>query len=411
MKSQRDAGHRAGCAGPSTAFAFVGRQVASAAVVLATALSVVACGGEDAAEPTSEALRPPVMVVPSERRDVVDRIRATGQMIAQSEATIAAQVAGPVTEVDAEEGDAVEKDAILLVIDPERRRLELANAEARLAEARAELDVAGRNYQRTLRLSKGNVASEARLDEDRTRQSLARSAVAAAEAQVGLARRALADATVRAPFAGLVARRHVSAGEYLAVGAPLFDLVALDPIEIEFTVSEIDSAKVAIDDPVAISLTPYPDETFHARVTMISPTLDPRTRTLRVKAVLPNPDGRIRPGLFAHVDLGLSERPDAVVVPEDAIVQRADGSVLFRVGADDRAERVAVETGVLLDGWVEIRDGIRPGDRIVVRGHQQLEDGEPVSVRDAEGRPVPTSVAEPGPARPTANELAAEQIP
>jgi len=389
MKQPRQESQAADRIGPGIACARRRRRAAIAVVGLAATGLVVACGGEEAAEPSADALRPPVMVVPSERRDVVDRIRATGQLIAQSEATIAAQVSGQVTEIDAEEGDAVEADAVLLVIDPERRRLELANAEARLEEARAELDVAQRSYQRTLRLSKGNVASEARVDEDRTRQSLARSAVAAAEAQVGLARRALADATVRAPFGGLVARRHVSAGEYLTVGAPLFELVALDPIEIEFSLSEIDSAKVAIDDPVTISLAPYPDEVFRAKVTMVSPTLDPRTRTLRVKAVLPNPEGRIRPGLFAHVDLGLSARPDAVVVPEDAIVQRADGSVLFRVGTDERAERVAVETGVMLDGWVEIREAVRAGDRIVVRGHQQLENGEPVSVRDAQGRPLP----------------------
>jgi len=354
--------------------------------MLVCGLMLQACGQQESAS-VAEVLRPPVMVATSEQRDVVDRIRATGQLTAKAEATIAAQVKGQVTEIRVHEGEALESGAVLLVIDPGRRELEVTNAQAKLAEAQAELAVAKRNYQRTKRLSKGNVASEARLDEDRTRQSLARSVATGAEARLGLARRALEDSTVRAPFSGLIARRHVSVGEYLSIGSALFDLVALDPIEVEFTLAEIDSSKVAIGHPVKIRIAPYPDETFLATVSMISPTIDPRTRTLRVKAELPNPEGRIRPGLFAHVDLGVSERQGVIVVPDDAIVQRADGAVIFRLNDSGRVERVLVETGVNLEGWVEISSGLSPGDVVVVRGQARIDDGVLVSVRLADGRP------------------------
>lgn len=365
------------------------KPVGSRLVRIASALSAAgfllqACGSEEPM-PRAADLRPPVMVARVERRDVVDRIQATGQLIARSEATIAAQVSGQVTEIRVREGEPVESGAVLLVIDPERRQLELDNARARLAEARAEAAVARRNYARTKSLSKGNVASEARLDEDRTRESLARSAVAAAEAKLGLARRALEDSTVRAPFAGLIARRHVSVGEFLGMGTALFDLVALDPIEVEFALAEIDSSKVRIGLPVEITLASHPGEIFSARVSMISPTIDPRTRTLRVKAELPNPDGRIRPGLFAHVDLGVSERKGALVVPEDAIVQRATGSIVFRLRPDERVERVKVEPGVVGDGWVEVQKGLRAGDVVVIRGQTRLAEGLAVSVRRADG--------------------------
>ena len=359
-------------------------------VMLICGLILQACGQEDSATVT-EVLRPPVMVVTSELRDVADRLRATGQLMAKAEATIAAQVKGQVTEIRVKEGEAVEAGTVLLVIDPERRELEVANAQAQLAEAQAELAVAKRNYQRTKRLSKGNVASEARLDEDRTRESLARSAANGAEARLGLARRALEDSTVSAPFSGLIARRHVSVGEYLSIGAALFDLVALDPIEVEFNLAEVDSSKVALGHPVEISIAPYPDETFAATVSMISPTIDPRTRTLRVKAELPNPDGRIRPGLFAHTDLGVSERLGVIVVPDDAVVQRADGAVVFRLDDSGRAERRLVETGVQLDGWVEVSSGLSPGDVVVVRGQTRIDDGVAVSVRQADGQPVEAS--------------------
>ncbi len=366
------------------------RLVRIAPVVWVVGVLLQGCGADDP-PPRAADLRPPVMVVRVERRDVVDRIQATGQLIAQSEATIAAQVGGQVTEIRVREGEPVESGTVLLVIDPERRQLELDNARAMLAEARAEAAVAKRNYARTKSLSKGNIASEARLDEDRTRESLARSAVAAAEAKLGLARRALEDSTVRAPFAGLIARRHVSVGEFLTTGTALFDLVALDPIEVEFTLAEIDSSKVEIGFPVEVTLASHPDEIFSARVSMISPTIDPRTRTLRVKAELPNPEGRIRPGLFAHVDLGVSERKGALVVPEDAIVQRAAGSIVFRLRPDERVERVKVEPGVVGDGWVEVQKGLRAGDVVVVRGQTRLAEGVLVSVRHADG-----SVFDPG---------------
>jgi membrane fusion protein (multidrug efflux system) len=350
-------------------------------------LMLQACGQEKSAS-IPAVLRPPVMVETSQLRDVEDRIRATGQLTAKAKATIAAQVKGQVTEIQVSEGEAVEAGAVLLVIDPERRQLEVANAQAKLAESQAELAVAKRNYDRTRRLSKDNVASEARLDEDRTRESLARSVAAGAEARLGLSRRALEDSTVRAPFSGLIARRHVSVGEYLSIGSALFDLVALDPIEVEFTLAEIDSSKVELGHPVEISIAPYPDETFVATVSMISPTIDPRTRTLRVKAELPNPDGRIRPGLFAHTDLGVSERNDVIVVPNDAVVQRADGAVIFRLDDSGRAERLLVETGVQLEGWVEISSGLSPGDVVVVRGQSRIDDGVAVSVRLANGQPA-----------------------
>lgn len=366
------------------------RRAAALVCAIGSALLLQGCS-EEVAPTKADDLRPPVMVAPVETRDVIDRIKATGQLTAKAEATIAAQVNGQITELLVREGSAVAAGDVLLVIDPERRALEAANARAQVAEATAELAVAARNYQRTKSLSRGNAASEQRLDEDRTRQSLAQSAKAGAQARLGLAERALQDSTVRAPFAGLIARRHVSIGEYLTTGMALYDLVALDPIEVEFTLSEIDSSRVQMGHRVEVQIAPYPGEKFTALVSMISPTIDPRTRTLRVKAELPNPEGRIRPGLFAHADLGVSERKNAIVVPEDALIERADGAVIYRVDANQRVERITVKPGVLGDGWVEIKEGLRHNDVVVVRGQDRLDNGVMVSVRSEDGRAVNAS--------------------
>jgi membrane fusion protein (multidrug efflux system) len=275
-----------------------------------------------------------------------------------------------------------------MAIDPERRSLERDSALARLEEARAQARNAAADYKRVRDLKEKTVASQQQLDQAETDHKLAQSRLAAAEAELGVLERALRDATVTAPFAGFVAKREVSRGEYVQPGQTLFELVALDPIEVEFRIPEVDLARVANDQIVAVRLTPFPDETFEAVVTFVAPTIDPETRTFRVKAELENPEGRLRPGLFARIDLGVANRAGVAMIPEDAVLQRADGNVVFRVGDDNRVERMVSETGEHRDGQVEVVRGPRPGDYVVSRGQAWLTDGQLVSPRNPDGTPA-----------------------
>jgi membrane fusion protein (multidrug efflux system) len=351
-------------------------------IALAASLLALACGDDG---PTSVIGAPPVLVAPATAHRVIDRIEATGQLLAQAEATVAAQVSGEITSITADEGSAVELGAIVVEIDPERRQLEVDNMSAAAVQAQAQLREARRELERVKQLAGHGAASEARLDEVRTRVDLARSGLVAAQAQAGLAGRALADASVTAPFAGLIARRRVSAGEYVNVGQELFDLVALDPVEVEFHLAEVDSSRVAIDQQVEVRVASFKGEIFVAEVSVVSPTIDRATRTRRVKAVLPNPEGRLLPGTFARVDLGVAERDGVVMIPKEAVLQRADGSIIFRLIGEDRVERLRIETGLHRDELVEVRGAVTAGDRIVVRGQTALIDGSAVSLRNADG--------------------------
>ncbi|MFP6563381.1 MAG: efflux RND transporter periplasmic adaptor subunit [Myxococcota bacterium] len=334
-------------------------------------------------------IRPtPVMTVAVRAIDLTDHILATGQLVAKAEAEVSAQVSGQVTAVAVEEGSAVLPEAVVLQIDPERRGLELASQEARVAQARARLGEAERSLGRIQKLHTRNAVSKAQLDEVETELRFARAGLEAAAAQLGLAARALADATVQAPFAGWIARRYVNVGEYVGEGQKLFDLVALDPIEVEFHLPEADSSRVHVGVPVKVSVAPYPSERFDAVVTVVSPTIDPRTRTLRVKATIDNSDGRLRPGLFARTDLGVAQRTGVLMVPEDAVLQRADGSVLFVMDGDDRVRRLRIETGIYHEGLVEIQADVAVGDFVVVRGQGELIHGSSVSLRNADGSPA-----------------------
>jgi membrane fusion protein (multidrug efflux system) len=356
------------------------------ALILSVSLALAACGGEQQEE--AVAAGRPVSLSLVRAVDLSDRIGATGQLLAKQRAEVAAEVGGRISEILIDEGGSVEAGAAVLAIDPERRALERDSARARVDEARASMRDSQREYDRVFELHQRNVASDTQLDQSQTELARARSRVAGAEAQLGMAVRALRDARVTAPFAGLIARRLVSRGEFVAPGAGLFELVSLDPIEVEFHLPEVDSSRVRIDHLVEVRVAPYPDEVFRAAVTLVSPTIDPRTRTLRVKAEMENSNGRLRPGLFARVDLGIATRRGVAMVPEEAVLQRADGAVVFRLIAGDRVERLVIETGTYRDGAIEVVSGLRIGDRIVSKGHSALIDGERVVPRKPDGSAV-----------------------
>ena len=356
-----------------------------AAALLGLAFAVSGCGAEEEAAVIA---RPPVSVARVEARDLVERILVTGELIAANEADVAAEVDGRVTAILVEEGSTVEKGETVIEIDTERRQLELQDARAQLDEAQAHLDQEERETKRWRRLHDSNTASQAQRDTAEAELRLARSRVAATRARLGLADRALRNASVAAPFSGIIAQRHTSQGEFITTGTDLFDLVSFDAVEVEFRVTERDSGRIELDQALDVRVAPFPGEVFAARVSMISPRIDPRSRTLRIKAQVEDPDGRLRPGLFARADLGISQRAAVPMIPESAMLQRSDGSIAFRMQGPDRVERVIVTTGTIRDGHVEIVEGLSEGDIIVVRGHAKLIDGSHVDVRSHLGAPA-----------------------
>ena len=270
-------------------------------------------------EVVQETLLPAVSAVEVALVDLDDEIRASGDLAARSHTMIAAEVAGRVTELALDEGAAVTSGATVIEIDPERRQLDLDAARARLAQARA-------NYRRersqTLRIRKlreENIASLQQLEKADTALLLAQSALEAEKSAVGVAERALADASVSAPFDGVVARRLVQLGEFVQPGTVLFELVSMSPLEAVFSISELDSQRVRPGQIVEVRVDADRNRAFSGEVTFVAPTVDPATRTLRVKAVVDNSAGELRPGLFARMKLAVDRREGVLMVPEEAI--------------------------------------------------------------------------------------------
>lgn len=347
-----------------------------------------ACGEE--AERTSDVL-PSVSAAEVVSIDLEEEIRASGDLRARLHTVIAAEVAGRVTNLRIDEGGAATTGAIVLELDPDRRELDVDAARARLAQARANRVKERRQADRVRRLHSENVASAQQLEEAETALLLAKSAVEVEEAEVGVAERALADASVSAPFSGLVSRRMVQLGEFVQPGTPLFELVALDPLEAVFSLTELDTERVRVGQKVEIRVSAFEGRVFEGVIIFVAPTVDPATRTLRIKAEVDNAHALLRPGLFARVHLGIDGRDDVLMVPEESLTQRAGGAFLYRIDAEDRVTRIDVQTGARTAGLVEVRGPLSAGDRVVRRGHGGLADGMVVVVRGMERRMLDTA--------------------
>jgi membrane fusion protein (multidrug efflux system) len=328
------------------------------------------------------ALLPAVSASQIESVDFDEEIHASGELEARFHTMIAAEIEGRVTELAIDEGGSVVKGQTVIEIDPQRRKLDLGAATARRAQARANYRKEKSQTERVRKLRSEKIASLQKIEEAETALLLAQAELEAEEAAVGVAQRALDDASVSAPFDGLVARRLVDLGEFVQPGTVLFELVSLNPMEAVFSLTELDTERVRLDQPIQVQVGAFKDRTFHGKVTFVAPTIDPETRTLRIKAEIDNSDGALRPGLFARVSLGVSRREKVLMVPEEAVIQRASSAYVFRVLEDDRVERVAIETGAQDQGRVEIRGPIEAGDWIVTRGHGGLSDGMVVAVRE-----------------------------
>ncbi len=365
-------------------------RIPSLLVALALGTLGLGCSEE---EESIEALLPAVSVSEVVLVDLDEEIHASGELEARFHAMIAAEIAGRVTELSIDEGGAVESGATVIEIDPERRELDLGAAHARRAQARANYRKEKSQTERVRKLRSENVSSDQQLESAETALLLARSAIEAEESAVGVAARALADASVSAPFSGLIARRSVDLGEFVKVGDPLFELVSLNPLDAVFSLTELDTERVRLGQPIKIRVGAFPNRTFQGTVTFVAPTIDRATRTLRIKAEIDNSEGMLRPGLFARVSLGVSRRVGIMMIPEESVIQRASGAYVFRIVEGDRVERVDVETGAHDDGRIEVRGSLRAGDWVVKLGHGGLANGMVVGVRERQSSRIPSSAA------------------
>lgn len=332
-----------------------------------------ACGGRPAAEAEHAAAapaapaRPAVTVAAVSARPIERTIGFVGTLNAASRAEVAAEADGRLLTVDVELGDAVAEGQVLATIERSALEARLREAEAVLARAEAEAKRA-----RALR-AKG-VTSQQKLED-------LESAAAVARARREVLAIELGHTQIRAPFAGRIAKRLVDVGNFVRRGTPLFVVVADDPLRLRAQVPERYAAEIAIGKEIRGGVAAYPDRVVRGRITHVSAAADPDSRSLTVEAEVPNPDGRLRPGFFCKGDILVRRSAEALVVPAEAVLDFAGVSRVFVVDDDGVVHRREVETGVRLGDAVEIRRGLRAGERVATSGLGRLVDGAEVEPR------------------------------
>ena len=331
--------------------------------------------------------RSPLVVVSTAKTDTVIRqVPLTGTMTSARVARLSTEVSGLVQTVAVEVGDAVKTGAVLIELDREIEQMTLQALQAAVTQSRAELADARRRYQdaKRLRQQKSISENELRLLEAEVEVDAATLKQKQAEQSRQQAR--VDRHTLRAPFSGVVSERLTETGEWIAPGSPVLTLVAVDDLRIEFRVPQEFYNRITPDSTINVTLDALPEREFDGRIDAIVPVSDASARTFLIHVKLVDAgDDRLTPGMSAHGQLRLSTGREGVVVSRDAILRYPDGRITVWVIEQDSDPPVVAEKRVSIGhsfgGLITIREGVQPGDVVVVRGNESLQEGQQVRIQ------------------------------
>jgi RND family efflux transporter MFP subunit len=378
---------------------------------------LAACGSASTATQAAEPAPAPLSVaaVAASEQPIARFIRATGSLTADERADVASETPGRVIGTPIERGTQVKAGQELVRLSPTENEAQAREAEANAAQIEARLGLAAgasfdanavpevqnanasyalaqSEFARIQSLLDQRVVSQSEFDQRRTQMEAMRQqvevakntaaqqyqALLGARARITLAQKTLADTVVRAPFSGVVAQRMVSIGDYVTKGMKVAVVVRVDPLRVELTVPEQFVSAITAGQPVSFEVDAYPGRTFEGKVQFVSPSLETTQRALTVEAIVPNPGGALKPGLFASARIEQPARTPGVVVPASAVQTTAGTSRVFVVNGTQVEERL-VTIGQTVDRLVEITRGLKAGEKVATTNVAQLVDGQKVA--------------------------------
>ena len=362
---------------------------------LVTAALVAGCGSKndatagqkaDAAkpgqqQPATPAAKPQGLPVRAEAVKVAkvsDDVSAVGSLMAEESVIIRPEIDGRIVGLHFQEGQAASAGARLVTIDS-------TEYEAQTAAVRADLKTEEQRLVRTKELHQQNFISKDALDVQVGAVDRLKARLAEAESRV-------AKTVIRAPFSGIVGLRQVSPGAYVKAGTDIVRIENVSSIKVDFRIPENYLSKIRPNQEILVRLDAYPGEEFRGRVYAVEPVVEERTRTIAMRARIPNKGFKLKPGMFVRVAVTMENRPNAIVIPEQAIWPQGNDSFVFRV-VDGKAQLTKVEIGNRQPGSVEILKGLAANDMVVTDGQIKLRDGAPVVVMGAPPGAAPDAPA------------------
>jgi membrane fusion protein (multidrug efflux system) len=307
----------------------------------------------------------PVEALPVRLDTVIESASAIGTLDANESVVIRSEIAGRVGAIRFQEGQFIKKGEILLDLDP-------TEFQAQVAQIKATVELNRMNFERAKQLHKEELISQQGYDEIETKLKESQASLALAQAR-------LDKTTIRAPFGGRLGLRQVSLGDYVQPGQTVVNLEDLSSLKVDFRIPEIYLVRVKTGQRVDVQVDAFPDRAFSGKIYAIDPRIEEASRTILIRARIPNPDSQLRPGMFARVSIVLGERANAILIPEQAIVPMGQDSFVFRV-VDGKAALTKIKIGLRRVGEVEILEGLTPKDTVVTSGQMKIRDGATVMI-------------------------------
>ncbi|NWO05006.1 MAG: efflux RND transporter periplasmic adaptor subunit [Alteromonadaceae bacterium] len=308
-------------------------------------------------------------------------IKAVGSIEAINGIEVANEVPGVIEAINFESGDTVSKGDVLV-------RLDAAIDEAALRTRRAEAQLAAQEFKRVSDLLPRRAVSQSQYDEAKANYDAARARVNEAEAQLN-------KKVIRAPFDGTLGIRMVDQGEYIGTGTPIVEINMLHPIYVDYTLSEKALPQVDNGYPVSVTVAAVPEMNFDGQVSAINTSVNPESRTVRIRATLNNEDNLLRPGMFATIQTGQPRENQVVTLPRTAISYNTYGNFVFLVEENDSGElivnRQTITTGEVRNGRAEVISGLETGATVVAKGLLRLRAGQRVEIQEDAGQEAPES--------------------
>jgi len=330
--------------------------------------------------------QPPAQISATEARTETwtPSIKAVGSIKAINGIEVANEVPGVIENINFESGDTVKQGDILI-------RLNTAIDEAAVRTRRAEAHLAEQEFKRISDLLPRRAVSQSQYDESKANFDAARARVNEADAQ-------LSKKIIRAPFDGTLGIRMVDQGEYIATGTPIVEINMLNPIYVDYTLSEKNLPNVARDYSVVATVAAVPEQEFEGKVSAINTSVNPETRTVRIRATLDNPEGLLRPGMFATILTKQPEDNEVVTIPRTAISYNTYGDFVFAIEENDEGDLVVnrrtITAGPTRDKRVAVLSGLEAGEKVVSKGLLRLRAGQKVTVQDKDEEKQPQEAPE-----------------
>jgi membrane fusion protein, multidrug efflux system len=293
---------------------------------------------------------------------MVDLINSSGTLLPDEEVELSFETSGKIVNINFQEGSQVNKGDLLAKVNDRHLQAQLLRLKAQLRLAE------DREYRQRTLLSRDAISQESYDQVVTELQTL--------DADIQLVEARIAETELRAPFDGIIGLRYLSEGSYANPNSRIARLIKISPLKIEFFIPERYSGEVAPGFPIEFTVDGR-NEKFYAEVYAVDPKVDIRTRTIIARALYPNTNEELKPGRFAAITLQLSETPDAIAIPSQALIQEMDGDRVF-IYRGGRAESKIVRTGLRTESHIQIVEGLTFGDTLLTTGVMQLRHGMPV---------------------------------